>query len=444
MNFFFARKRNATASFQTNMFKIRRANSIEGEISVPGDKSISHRSIILSALSNGRCEIRNFLDGEDCLRTASVFEQLGVKIERPEPRTVIVHGTSGKLSAPAGDLYCGNSGTSMRLLSGLLSAQPFSSRLTGDPSLSKRPMKRVIGPLTQMGARLHGEGEGDRPPLFIEGGPLKPIEYAMPMASAQVKSAILFAGLFAKGRTSVIEPAPSRDHTERMMAYYLVNTTRTGNTISIHGGQIPESRDFNVPGDISSAAFWMVAAAASPDSRLLIRNVGLNPTRTAVIGILVRMGACVREVIENLEQGEPAGTIDIKGGPLQGTVIRGEEIANAIDEIPILAVAAALAEGTTEIRDAHELRVKETDRIAAVCGNLRAMGANVEEREDGMLIHGGAPLKGARLQSFGDHRIAMAFAVAGLFASGETLIEETECVQTSYPGFAETLEKLSK
>jgi len=276
----------------------------------------------------------------------------------------------------------------------------------------------------------------------ITGSKLTGITYEMPVASAQVKSAILLAGLLAEGKTTVIEPAPSRDHTERMLKYFLVRTMREGNAISTYGGQVPESRDFVVPGDISSAAFWLVAAAAQPNSRLLVEKVGLNPTRTGILGVLIRMGARVREVVDDLDQGEHCGTIDIKGSYLTGTEIKGDEIANVIDEIPILAVAGALAEGKTIIRDAKELRVKETDRIAAVAGNLRAMGVEVEEFEDGMAITGGMPLKGARLKSFGDHRIAMAFAVAGLFAKGETIIEGVECVATSYPGFQTTLEMI--
>jgi len=424
------------------MFRVRAARSFEGEIRVPGDKSISHRAIILAALSNGRSEIRNFLEGEDCRHTASVFKQLGVKIDHPEPGIVVVHGVSGKLQAPSEDLYCGNSGTTMRLMSGVLAGQPFACRLTGDPSLSRRPMKRVIDPLTGMGASLTAEGSRATPPLLIEGGPLSAIEYALPVASAQVKSAILLAGLFATGRTTVVEPVASRDHTERMFAYHMIDLNRVGNRVSVYGGQIPESRDFVVPGDISSAAFWLVAAAAMPGSRLLIRDVGLNPTRTGILDVLLRMGARIREVIDDFAHGEPRGVVDIKGAPLRGVTIGGAQIANVIDEIPILAVAAALATGETIISDAQELRVKETDRISAICQNLRAMGAAVEERDDGMKIIGRGGLRGARLQSFGDHRIAMAFAVAGLFATGETIIEDTECVHTSYPGFEETLRGL--
>ena len=441
-----------------NTLKVRRAPRIEAELTVPGDKSISHRAILLSAISNGPCTITNFLEGEDCRSTASAMQQLGVAIEFPEPGTVIVNGNRGRFAAPSGDIDCGNSGTTMRLMAGLLSPQPFRCRMIGDASLSKRPMRRVIEPLQQMGARLTAEGENSCPPLVVEGGPLKAITYKLPVASAQVKSAILLAGLFAGGRTTVIESARSRDHTERMLEYYLVKLDReevwAGDSpigrelkeirISLDGGQVLESRDFHVPGDISSAAFWLVAAAAQPGSRLLVKNVGLNPTRAGILDVLVRMGARVREVVETDTHLEPAGTIDIKGGQLHATEISGAEIPNVIDEIPIIAVAAALAEGTTVIRDAAELRVKETDRIAAIAANLRAMGAEVEEFPDGMAITGGKPLVGARVPSFGDHRIAMAFAVAGLFASGETVIEDVACIQTSYPSFFEVLKTIRK
>jgi len=441
-----------------NLLKVRRAPRIETELTVPGDKSISHRAVLLAAISNGTCKITNFLEGEDCRSTASAMRQLGVQIETPEPGTVIVEGTRGAFSQPEADIDCGNSGTTMRLMAGLLSPQKFRCRMTGDPSLSKRPMKRIIEPLQEMGAKLRAEGDKHCPPLVVEGGPLKAISYRMPVASAQVKSAVLLAGLFARGKTTVIESARSRDHTERMFEYFLIKLRREevwqGSSpvgrklkeirLSLEGGQIPESRDFRVPGDISSAAFWMVAAAAQPGSRLLVKDVGLNPTRTGIIDVLIRMGARVREVVETHDHAEPSGTIDIKGCQLHATEVCGAEIPNVIDEIPAIAVAAALAEGTTFIRDAKELRVKETDRIAAVAKNLREMGVAVEEFPDGMAITGGAPLRGARLQSFGDHRIAMAFAIAGLFAKGETVIEDIACIQTSYPTFFETLQKIQK
>jgi 3-phosphoshikimate 1-carboxyvinyltransferase len=424
-------------------WKIRRSAAIKTEITVPGDKSISHRAVMLAAMSNGTCVIRGFLPSEDCMCSVGAMRALGVEIENPEPTTLIVHGKRGQFEAPAADIDCGNSGTTMRLVAGILAGQPFRSRLVGDASLSKRPMRRIVEPLTQMGAKLTTEGGDGRPPLLIEGGNLRPLQYVSPVASAQVKSAVLLAGMFASGKTSVTEPTQSRDHTERMLEYFLVRPQIQDRTVSIYGGQIPESQDFMVPGDISSAAFWLVAAAAHPNAHLLIKNVGLNETRTGVLGVLVRMGAHVREVVE-VDQAEPLGSIEITGARLKATRIAGKEIPNVIDELPILAVAAALAQGTTVIADAKELRVKETDRIAAIATNLRAMGVQVVETEDGMEITGGSPLHGAHLESFGDHRIAMAFAIAGLFAEGETVISNTECVATSYPGFDRQLELVMK
>jgi len=424
-------------------WKIEKAPAIHAEMTVPGDKSISHRAIMFAALANGRAQITGFLPGEDCLSTMKAFQQLGIPIERTDETTVIIEGKRGHFTAPTGDIDCGNSGTTMRLMCGILAAQPFRSRLVGDASLSKRPMKRVIDPLTQMGAKITAEGEKGSAPLVIDGGPLKGIEYTSPVASAQVKSAVLLAGLFAKGTTTVTEPVLSRDHTERMLAWHLVRPRRNGLSVSVSGGQTLESRDFAVPGDISSAAFWLVAAAAQPGSHLLIKNVGLNPARTGVLAVLIRMGAHVSEIVENAEC-EPSGTIEVRGTKLRATTIGGAEIPNVIDELPILAVAAALAEGRTIIRDAHELRVKETDRIAAVAKNLRAFGVQVDEKEDGMEIEGGAKLRGATVESFGDHRIAMAFAILATFADGPSHIRDTACVDTSYPGFYEMLRKLAK
>lgn len=425
-------------------WKIRKAPLIQGEISVPGDKSISHRAVIIAAMSNGTCVINGFLASEDCMRTVDAMRALGVEIEQPDPTTLIVKGRKRKFDPPSGDIDCGNSGTTMRLLCGVLAAQPFRSRLVGDPSLSRRPMKRVIDPLTEMGATITAEGDKGRPPLVIQGGRLHPIQYFMPVASAQVKSAILLASLSTKGKTVVTEPLQSRDHTERILRYFLVHSQKDDLSVSIFGEQTPESRDFTVPGDISSAAFWLTAAAAQPRSDFLVKDVGLNDTRTGVLPVLLRMGAHVREIIGEVEQGEPHGVIEIKGTQLKGTVIRGKEIPNVIDELPILAVAGALARGTTTIADAGELRLKESDRIAALAKNLRAMGAQLSETEDGLEIYGGVPLRGARVSSFGDHRIAMAFAIAGLFAEGETIVDDIDCVATSYPDFYKTLELLCK
>jgi 3-phosphoshikimate 1-carboxyvinyltransferase len=370
------------------------------------------------------------------------LRQLGVSIDQSPDGSFVVQGCGGRFRAPSDDLDCGNSGTTMRLMSGLLAAQPFRSRLTGDPSLSRRPMRRVMEPLGLMGARLRTEGEGDRPPLIIEGAAnLQGIEYRLPVASAQVKSCVLLAGLLARGETTVVQPVPTRDHTERMLESFGVPVSRDGERITVRGGQLPRSRDFAVPGDISSAAFWLVAASAQQDAKLVLRDVGLNPTRAGILAVLRRMGAEILEAASD-ESGEPVGSIEVRGAQLQGTTIGGAEIPNVIDEIPVLAVAGALASGSTVIRDAAELRVKESDRLAVVAHHLAAMGADVKENPDGLVIRGGRPLRGARLDSHGDHRIAMAFAIAGLFAEGETVIENTECVETSYPGFAAQLEQL--
>lgn len=429
-----------------SIIKVKPIKDLWAEFEVPGDKSISHRSVILAGLSNGECRIDNYLPSEDCLCTLNAMAQLGATHEVLEtlegygPTAIKIQGRRMQLTAPEGNVDCGNSGTGMRLLAGLLSAQPFESVLTGDASLQSRPMDRIITPLEQMGASI--QACGDKPgcaPLRINGGKLRPISYEMPVASAQVKSAVLLAGLFADGKTSVIQPAETRDHTERMLAYFRIRSIRQGDEISVYGGQIPESGDFRVPGDISSAAFWIVAAAALPGAHLLIKNVGLNPTRTALLDVLIRMGAQIKDVVISDEYGEPYGNIEVTGQPLHGTEIKIDEVPNLIDEIPVLAVAGALAQGRMIIRNARELRVKESDRIATVCDNLRAMGAEVEEFEDGMEITGGKPLRGAELDSFGDHRIAMAFAVAGLFAQGETVITNTACIDTSYPGFADHL-----
>ncbi|PYJ86581.1 MAG: 3-phosphoshikimate 1-carboxyvinyltransferase [Verrucomicrobia bacterium] len=421
---------------------MKRAPRIEAEITVPGDKSISHRAVIIGGLTNGVCVLRGFLPSDDCLRTVQAMRSLGIKIEHPEPDKLIVHGKKRLLTAPAGEIDCGNSATTMRLLAGLLAGQSFDSVLVGGATLSGRPMERVILPLRKMGANIMAQGPNETAPVKIHGMKLRGASHVLPIASAQVKSAVLLAGLFAKGKTTVREPFLSRNHTELMLNYFLVRTVREENdAISVFGDQIPESRDFAIPGDISSAAFWLVAAAAQPGGHLLVRDVGLNDTRTAVLGVLVRMGAQVREAVDDVDQMEPSGTVEVTGAPLKGTVIQGKEIPQLIDELPILAVAGALASGTTIIRQAEELRVKETDRIAAIAHNLRAMGADVVELKDGLEIHGRAELRGARVASFGDHRIAMAFAIAGMFADGETIVQDVECVRESYPGFEKTLDE---
>lgn len=424
--------------------RVKKVKDFSAELTVPGDKSISHRALMFSALSNGPCEITGFLASEDCLATMKALAAMGVEIEQlgSGGTHIRVHGCRGEFKDPGRPLDCGNSGTTMRLLSGILASKPFEVTLVGDESLSKRPMNRVAIPLERMGARIKGQGDRCTPPLKIQGkSKLTAIHYDSPVASAQVKSAILLAGLAAEGRTSVTEPHPSRDHTERMLNYLLVKNVREGNTVSIWGGQVPESRDIQVPGDISSAAFWIVAAAARQGARLMIHNVGLNPTRVGILKVMSRMGAKIVERVD--ESGcEPMGSIEVIGGGLKATEIGGAEIPTLIDEIPVIAVAAALAEGKTVIKDAQELRVKESDRISVVAEGLRRMGATVDDFADGMEITGGATLKGAEIHSLGDHRIAMAFAIAGLFAEGETVIRDVECIETSYPGFIRELEQL--
>jgi 3-phosphoshikimate 1-carboxyvinyltransferase len=424
--------------------RIKRAPRIDIEITVPGDKSISHRAVIIAALSNGTCTLRGFLPSEDCMHTVNAMRALGIKIEQPEPDTLIVHGKKRVLTPPKKDIDCGNSGTTMRLLAGLLAGQTFESRLVGDAGLSRRPMDRVIAPLRQMGANIVAEGPEQTSPLRIHGGSLRGIHYRLPIASAQVKGALLLAGLFARGKTTIEQPSPTRNHTEVLLNYFLVRTVQDDDgNVTVFGDQVPESRDFTIPGDISSAAFWLVAAAAQPRGHLLVRGVGLNDTRTAFLGILLRMGAQVREAIEDVDQHEPSGVVEVTGVPLKATVMQGKEVSQFIDELPILAVAGTLANGQTIIRHAQELRVKETDRIAAIAHNLRTMGAQVTEMTDGLQIYGPALLHGARVASFGDHRIAMAFAIAGLFAEGETIVQDADCIRESYPGFETVLEEFS-
>ena len=424
--------------------RIKRAPRIDLEITVPGDKSISHRAVLIAALSNGVCTLHGFLPSEDCMHTVNGLRALGIRIEQPKPDTLVVYGKKRVLKPPQKEIDCGNSATTMRLLAGVLAGQTFESRLVGDAGLSRRPMDRVIAPLRKMGADIVAEGPDETPPLLIRGGALRGIHYRSSVASAQVKGALLLAGLFAKGKTTVEEPAITRNHTELMLNYFLVRTAKNSDgSVSVFGDQVPESRDFTIPGDISSAAFWLVAAAAQPRGHLLVRGIGLNDTRTAVLGVLLRMGAQVREAIEDVDQLEPWGIVEVTGVPLKGTVIQGREVPQLIDELPILAIAGALANGTTIIRHAQELRVKETDRIAAIAHNLRTMGAQVTEMIDGLEIHGPAALHGARVASFGDHRVAMAFAIAGLFAEGETIVQNADCIRESYPGFETVLEEFS-
>ncbi len=431
--------------------KVTPIQNLEASFEVPGDKSISHRAAILAGLASGTTRVDNYLPSEDCLCTLNAMASLGVSYDVLDeregygPTSLRIYGREMKLKAPETVVDCGNSGTGMRLLAGMLAAQPFESILTGDASLCSRPMGRIIKPLRQMGVSISAEGEVEGcAPLRLGGetGNLKPITYEMPVASAQVKSAILLAGLFAKGETVVVQPNITRDHTERIFDHFQIRSQSENNRISVEGGQVPVAKDLHIPGDISSAAFWLVAAAALPGAKLTIEKVGLNPTRVAVIDVLIRMGADIQISNRTGAQGEPCGDVTVTGGKLHGTEIFREEVPNLIDEIPVLAVAGALADGRMVIRNAKELRVKESDRVATVVANLKAMGAEVEEFEDGMEISGGLPLHAAEMESFGDHRIAMAFIIAGLFAEGETIMHNTDCINTSYPGFSDHLNSI--
>ena len=409
---------------------------------MPGDKSISHRSVMFGALAKGDTEISNFLRGADCLSTISCFRSMGVDIEE-KGENVLVHGKGLRgLRRPDGILDCGNSGTTTRLISGILAAQDFDVTLTGDESIQKRPMKRIIDPLSLMGAEIESVRGNGCAPLHITGAPLHGISYSTPVASAQVKSAILLAGLYADGETRVTEPAPSRNHTELMLSSFGADVRTEGTTVTIRQAEELYGQKIQVPGDISSAAFFIAAGLLIPGSEILLKNVGVNPTRDGVLRVFRRMGGSIETTVLSSGAGEPAADLLVKASRLHGVEIGGEEIPSLIDEIPVIAAAACFADGVTVIRDAAELKVKESNRIAAMTENLRAMGADVTETEDGMIIRGGRPLHGAVIDSRNDHRIAMTFAVAALAAEGETSIFQWDCVNISYPGFLEDLRKL--
>lgn len=416
---------------------------LSGTITVPGDKSISHRAALVGACAVGDTVIENFLLGADCLATVRCLKALGVKITG-DNGTLTVHGRGlAAWREPDGVLDCGNSGTTMRLLLGLLAACPFFAVLTGDRSLRRRPMDRVAGPLRAMGASVWGRGEGSRAPLAVRGGSLRGIDYRLPVASAQVKSALLLAGLFAQGPTVVREPVPTRDHTERMLRFFGIPVEVGGNAVTVPGGAPPlQGRFLRVPGDISAAAFFLVAASIVPDSEVTIRDVGLNPLRTGVVDVLRAMGGDVRVIPKGEWNGEPVGDITVRAAELRGTVIEGSLVPRAVDEIPVLAVAAAVARGKTVIRDAAELKVKESDRLAAMARELRRLGARVEELPDGLEIAGGRPLVGAVCHGHGDHRVAMALAVAGLVARGTTVVRGARAIGVSFPGFGGILHSL--
>lgn len=426
-----------------NDINISSANGLRAVIDVPGDKSISHRSIILGSLAQGTTRIHGFLESRDCINTLKAFRMMGVDIKCLAPGEIEITGAGlDGLKEPADIIDVGNSGTGIRLVSGVLAGQPFYSVITGDESIRERPMKRIVEPLKDMGALIHGRAGGDKAPLTILGGELWTIDHKSSTPSAQVKSAVLFAGLFADGRTTVTEPALSRNHTELMLKAFGADVKTEGTVVSIASRPRLAAQEISVPGDISSAAYWITAALIIPNSEITIKNVGVNPTRTGILDVFKSMGADIS--IENIceEAGEPVADITARTSGLSGTEICGDIIPTLIDEIPIIAVAAAKASGDTVISGAGELRLKETDRIAAISTELSKFGVSIEVTSDGMIIHGGVDLIGTECRSHGDHRIAMSSAVAGLAARGETTIHDTDCIETSYPHFAKTLNLL--
>ena len=415
---------------------------MKGELRIPGDKSISHRAVMLGSLSRGDTEITHFLEGADCLSTIDCFRRLGISIEA-DPERILVHGKGlHGLSAPDSVLDCGNSGTTVRLLSGILAGQTFSSRITGDASIRKRPMGRIIRPLRAMGASVESLESNDCAPLDIEGRPLRGIHYDSPVASAQVKSCVLLAGLYGDGVTSVTEPSLSRNHTELMLRYFGGKVETSGATASVLPEPDLRGGSVAVPGDISSAAYFLAAGLLIPGSEILLKHVGVNPTRDGILRVIRAMGGKAELLNETVSGGEPAADLLIRSSALHGTTIEGALIPTLIDELPVIAVLTAFAEGTTVIRDAGELRVKESDRLAILVESLSAMGADVTGTEDGMIIRGGRPLHGAVIDSCLDHRIAMSFTIAALAAEGETEIRNAECVNISYPDFYRDLDSL--
>lgn len=424
------------------------SETLGGSVEVPGDKSISHRVAMLAALAKGKSVIQNFLQSEDCVNTMRAMEALGARTLVTEDGELTIQGTGGNLLEPANQLNVGNSGTTIRLLSGVLAGQPMNITITGDESLCSRPMGRIKEPLERMGAKLELTGEKGTAPIRISGGRLKGIDYMLPIASAQVKSCVLLAGLFAEGQTTVTEPVPTRDHTERMMRAFGIPVEVDGLQVRVNGcgekGPTFKGIEFTVPGDFSSAAYWMVAVAARKKGSVTIQNVGLNPRRIAFLDVLKRMGAQV-EVKQRNVPGylEPVGDVKVVGAKLKGVEVGGADIPNLIDELPLVAAVGALAEGRTVIKNAAELRVKESDRIAAMATNLRVMGVQVEEREDGMIVEGAAELKpNGPARSFGDHRIAMSMAILATYAQEKLLINNVACVDTSYPAFWNDLRSL--
>jgi 3-phosphoshikimate 1-carboxyvinyltransferase len=422
---------------------VNQAEQLQGDVKVPGDKSISHRAVMLGSIAKGDTKIFGFLMSDDCLRTIDCFRKMGIEISI-EGGIVTVKGKGlYGLVEPTDVFDVGNSGTTIRLITGILAGQKFHSTLTGDQTIRRRPMGRVVEPLKKMGAVIHGRQRDNLAPLMIIGKELRGITYEMPVASAQVKSAVLLAGLYAKGTTTVVEKEPTRDHTERMLEYFGASIKLDGKKISVEGGRDFGGKEVNVPGDISSAAFLMVAASIVPGSEILIRDVGVNPGRTGIIDVLHRMGAGIEVTNERILSNEPVADISVKYSQLNAIELSGSIIPKIIDEIPIIAVAATQAKGKTVIKGAEELRFKESDRIKTTVRELKRLGANIEESRDGIIVYGPTKLKNGICQSYGDHRIAMISAIAGLAGSGQILVEKIECVETSFPGFASLMNSLS-
>ncbi|WP_043933607.1 3-phosphoshikimate 1-carboxyvinyltransferase [Bacillus sp. EB01] len=417
-------------------------SGLSGGIAIPGDKSISHRAIMFGAIASGKTVVKNFLTGNDCLSTVSCFRKLGVDIDVNGTTVEIAGKGIDGLTEFNGTLDVGNSGTTIRLMMGLLAGRPFPSKFTGDSSIAKRPMSRVTDPLKEMGCKIDGNDNGKYVPITVQGGGLKGISYTLPVASAQVKSALLLAGLQAEGETVITEPAPTRDHTERMIRQFGGTVNVSDNKILIKGGQQLKAADITVPGDISSAAFFLVAAAIVPNSKIVLKNIGLNWTRTGILDVLEEMGASIKISQSDREANEPAGDIVVESSSLRAATIRGSLIPRLIDEIPIIALLATQAEGETVISDAHELRVKETDRIETVASELRKLGAKIETTEDGMIIKGGTRLRGGRVSSHGDHRIGMMLSIASLICENEVIVEDAGSIAVSYPDFFKDLDSL--
>lgn len=417
---------------------------LSGSVAVPGDKSISHRSVMFGAIAEGVTTVSNFLPGDDCLSTIACFRKLGVQIDEEENELRIIGNGFEGLQEPNEFLDVGNSGTTIRLMLGILSGRPFFAALQGDQSIGKRPMTRVTVPLREMGAQIDGRKRGEYTPLAVRGGNLKPINYKMPVASAQVKSSLLFAGLQVDGESTIIEKAESRDHTERMIRHFGGEISKENGVITIKGGQKLIGTNVHVPGDISSAAFFLVAGAIVPESNIILKNVGLNPTRTGIIDVMKNMGADLQIVNHEDNAFEPYGDLLIKFSSLKGTIIEGELIPRLIDEIPVIALLATQAVGTTIIKDAQELKVKETNRIDTVVNELKKLGAKIEPTEDGMIIHGKAPLSGGTVSSHGDHRIGMMLSIAAAICQEEAYLENPEAISVSYPNFFDHLNNLKQ